>query len=242
VYQTPEQVLFAHVVGRKEAELDLAVAALMVGEIEYPQLDISHYVAELDALAESVSSQLVSGAGVLERVRVLGNVLFQEAGFRGNAGDYYDPKNSFLNEVIDRRLGIPITLAVVYIEVGRRIGLVAGGLNFPGHFLVRVENGADFVIVDPFHGGMALTIDELRARLKGVLGPSAELGPDHLVVAAKRDIISRMLNNLAAIYRRADDVDRAVAVLERQEVLHPDNLRLINELAQLRARAVEESH
>lgn len=235
----PDQLLFAHVVGRPEADLDLGIAALMVGQLEYSDLDLSHYVGMLDEIAEAVKGKLSSDASVGERIKMLARVLFEERSYRGNIGDYYDPRNSFLNDVLERRLGIPISLAVIFIEVGRRIGIDAGGLNFPGHFLVRVEDADDFVIVDPFHGGMTLTVEELRQRLKAVLGPDAELTPDHLLPATKRDIVTRMLSNLAAIYRRANDTHRAVAVLERQAVLHPHNLRLTNELADLQQRLAE---
>jgi len=241
VQPSADQVLFAHVVDRPDEAVDLAIAALMVGEFEYPDLDIGRYVELIEAMADDVRARLVSDASVAEKVQALSRALFQDQGFRGNGEDYYDPKNSFLNEVIERRLGIPISLAVLYMEVGRRLGLEVGGLNFPGHFLVRVDDGDDFLIVDPFHGGTTVTVDELRQRLKAVLGPDAELGPEHLVPARKREIITRMLNNLAAIYRRSNDVSRAVAVLERQVVLHPDNLRLTNELTELRRRAAEQN-
>jgi len=241
VQPSADQVLFAHVVNRPDESVDLAVAALMVGEFEYPDLDIGAYVEVIDSIADDIRARLLSDASVVERVHALSRSLFEERGFRGNAEDYYDPKNSFLNEVIERRLGIPISLAVLYMEVGRRLGLAVGGLNFPGHFLVRVEDGNDFLIVDPFHGGTTVTVEELRQRLKAVLGPDAELGSEHLVAARKRDIITRMLNNLVAIYRRSNDVARAVAVLEREVVLHPDNLRLTNELAELRRRAAEQN-
>lgn len=223
-------------VGRADEELDLAVAALMVGEFLYPGLDVAHYVASIDDLSSLVRAKVVSDASVAERAKVLSQTLFEECGFRGNTQDYYDPKNSFLNEVLDRRLGIPISLAVLYIEVGRRLGLEIGGLNFPGHFLVRIEDDDGFIIADPFHGGMSVTLDELESRLRGVMGPDAQITSEHLQMASKRDIITRMLNNLAAIYRRADDVHSAVAVLERQVVLHPDNPRVTNELAEQRRR------
>lgn len=234
-----DQLLFAHVVDRPDDELDLAVAALMVAECEYPGLDISHYVAAIDDMAEQVGARLRSDASTRERVERLSRTLFEDLGFRGNSTDYYDPKNSFLNEVIDRRVGIPITLAVLYLEVGRRIGIEAGGLNFPGHFLVRVEAGHGFLVVDPFHGGLTVTVDELTKRLRAVLGPNAELQSTHLEPAPKRTIVTRMLTNLAAIYRRGNDLDRALAVLERQVVLHPNNLRMKTELDQIRRRVQE---
>jgi regulator of sirC expression with transglutaminase-like and TPR domain len=236
VQPNADQLLFAHVVDRPDEEVDLAVAALMVAELEYTNLDVAHYVEAIESLAEGIRSRLPSEASVKERVRRVSRTLFEDQGYRGNAEDYYDPRNSFLNQVLERKTGIPISLAVLWMEIARRVGLVVGGLNFPGHFLVRVEVDDGFVIVDPFHGGLTVTIDELNARLRAVLGPDAQLAAEHLVPADKRAIVSRMLGNLSAIYRRDNDVSRAIAVLERQLVLQPKNLRLQTELAELRRR------
>jgi regulator of sirC expression with transglutaminase-like and TPR domain len=160
-------------------------------------------------------------------------------GFRGNSSDYYDPRNSFLNEVLDRRVGAPITLSILTAEVGRRLGLPLVEISFPGHFMVLYEGRRRSFALDPFHSGARVSIEEIGSRLKSVLGPSAELRGEHLRAVGKHTIIHRLLNNLAAIYRRASDTARAIAVLERQCIISPGILRVENELADLRLRIAD---
>ena len=142
-----------------------------------------------------------------------------------------------MNEVIERRTGIPISLAVLYIELGRRLGLDLAGLSFPGHFLVRYQSGDELLFIDPFHHGARLDVEALEGRLRRVVGPGAELAEEHLEPASKHHMLTRMLTNLAAIYRRAGDVYRGIAVLERMLVLDPANARVEGELKLLRRRA-----
>ena len=210
----------------------------MVAEFEYPGLDIPAYIDRLDVLAETCQRAIRPQASPREAALMVNRILFEDLGFRGNTDDYYDPRNSFLNEVLDRQMGIPISMSVLLIEVARRVGVELSGLNFPGHFLVRFEDERDLLILDPFHNGLVLTVPELRDRLKSVLGPGAELGPEHLLPCSKHQIIARLLNNLAAIYRRANDVPRAIAVLERQAVVQPNNRRIEDELNDLRRRVL----
>jgi regulator of sirC expression with transglutaminase-like and TPR domain len=232
---TPELLLFRHVVDDDE-EVDLVVAALIAVEFEYPDLDVAGYVDQVDRFA-SLASSLVHDETPGGPIRALDAAFFEHLGFRGNHDDYYDPRNSFLNEVIDRRTGIPITLALLYIELGQRMGLELTGLSFPGHFLVRYQDGEQLTYIDPFHRGARLDRDALQARLRRVVGPGAQLDEQHLAPASRRDILLRMLTNLAAIYRRAGDVYRSIAVLERMNVLDPDDARVEGELRQLRRRA-----
>lgn len=234
--RTPEQVLFAHLVDRPDDEIDLEVAALLLGDWEYPGLDVERYTTALDRMAEQVNAMPRDGEEFAE-VRSLNRVLFAKLGFRGNMDDYYDPRNSFLNEVIDRRTGIPISLSVVYLAVAWRLDINACGVSFPGHFLVRVDEDDDALVLDPYHMGLSLDPDELRDRLRTVEGASAELTPEHLRPASKREILTRMLANLAGIYRREGDVPRAVQVVERMLILEPDNEPLERELATLYRRA-----
>ena len=238
---TPDLLLFQHVVGGGD-DFDLLVASLVAVEFEYPGLDVSRYLARVDAFADTARSLARSGAlpgdGSPERQLVaLDRTFFRELGFRGNQDDYYDPKNSFMNEVIERRTGIPISLSVLYIEVGQRLGLDLAGLSFPGHFLVRYQSGDELLFIDPFHQGARLDIDALEGRLRRVVGPGAELAEEHLEPASKHHMLTRMLTNLAAIYRRAGDVYRGIAVLERMLVLDPANARVDGELKLLRRRA-----
>ena len=238
---TPDLLLFQHVVGGGD-DFDLLVASLVAVEFEYPGLDVSRYLARVDAFADTARSLARSGAlpgdDLPERQLVaLDRTFFSELGFRGNQDDYYDPKNSFMNEVIERRTGIPISLSVLYIEVGQRLGLDLAGLSFPGHFLVRYQSGDELLFIDPFHQGARLDIDALEDRLRRVVGPGAELAEEHLEPASKHHMLTRMLTNLAAIYRRAGDVYRGIAVLERMLVLDPANARVDGELKLLRRRA-----
>jgi regulator of sirC expression with transglutaminase-like and TPR domain len=239
----PGQRLFANVVGRPDAEIELDVAALILGDWEYDHIDVAHYVGVLDELAAAVmigidtdESSLPGDHGEIA-LRALNHTLFDEHGFRGNQDDYYDPRNSFLHEVIDRRVGIPITLSVLYMEVARRVGLTVHGIGFPGHFLVRWD-GADgtVVVVDAFRGGLRLDTDDLEAMLQRSAGPSAKLEPAMLVPSSKRQILTRMLTNLAGIYGRSGDVVRSIAILERLHVLDPENERLQRELDRLQKK------
>jgi regulator of sirC expression with transglutaminase-like and TPR domain len=164
--------------------------------------------------------------------RALCRLLYDELGFRGNEADYYDPRNSFLNVVLSRRIGIPITLAIVVVEVARRAGLEAHGVGFPAHFLVRVEGLRAPLMIDPFHGRL-LTPDELRALHERATGRSGEVPPELLWPASKRQVLLRMLNNLRAIYSTRSEREPLRAVLERMLVLEPDDEQLLRQLASL---------
>jgi regulator of sirC expression with transglutaminase-like and TPR domain len=197
---------------------DLAVAALMIARIEYPDLDANRYVAQLDFIGDEACRRLSSAelpadtphnvdAERYARVTALNTYLFEELGFVGNEADYSDPRNSFLNEVIDRRTGIPITLSLVYMEVARRAGLPVEGINFPGHFLLRCRAGrkhtyAEDLIIDPFHGGALLSHDLLaqQAAERGDSSEPARFECRLLPRATKQQILSRMLMNLKRVY------------------------------------------
>lgn len=221
--------LLAHVVARPDADIDLGQAALLIAESEYPSLDIDRYLRELDAIAAEAREQLGSArmaphAGSVGRrgealERAL-RFLYESLGFRGNAADYYDPRNSYLNDVIDRRTGIPITLAVVLIEVCQRIGIDARGVSFPGHFLVRAGDAGSRVFVDPFEGCI-LEPSALRSLYSRATGKSEDPDPRLLEPASKRHILGRMLNNLGAIYASASDGARLTRVLEHLYVVAP---------------------
>lgn len=236
---TPDIVLFEHVVDREDEEIDLAVAGLLVGQWDNPRLDIAHYLAEIDRIAETARRILEHEEGEHRLLRALNRTLFEHLGFRGNQDDYYDPKNSYLSEVLDRRLGIPITLSIVYLEVGRRLGLEVSGLSFPGHFLVRCEDRDGIVVLDPFHQGVTLDADDLEERLQRVLGEGAELDDSYLEPASKRHTVARLLNNLARIYRRDGDSLRELEVYERLAILEPHDRQVMRDLEKLRARIAE---
>jgi regulator of sirC expression with transglutaminase-like and TPR domain len=219
---------FAKIVRQDEARIDLARACLMIAQDAYPALDIDRYVGEIDRLGRRLGPRPASvEAGVL----ALNELLFADLGYHGNLDDYYDPCNSYLNDVIDRRTGIPITLSILYLEVGRRAGLPLEGVSFPGHFLVRAEIRGHVLVLDPFDGGAPQSEHDLRERLKRVIpegaaaeGPVAELPLDQfLEPASKRHILMRVLRNLKAIHQRADRPEAQLAVLNRMLALAPDS-------------------
>jgi regulator of sirC expression with transglutaminase-like and TPR domain len=189
---------------------DLASAALAIARVEYPSLDPRTYVATLDRMGDDAAARIrgVSGLRQEESVRAFNEYLYDEQGFSGNREHYDDPRNSFLNEVLDRRTGIPISLAVIYLEVARRAGLRVDGVNFPGHFLLRVRDtgrgdaGAEVVIIDPFHGGARLSEYDCRQLLRQHVGDEAAFDPALLAPATRHDIVVRMLVNLKRLYVR----------------------------------------
>lgn len=203
-------------------DFDLAEAALTLALAEYPELDIGACLARLDELADRLRPRLPESA--LERIAALSRFLFEEQGFAGNRSDYYDPRNSFLNEVLERRVGIPITLSVLYMEVGRRVGLPLAGVSFPGHFLVKCPISEGTVVIDPFAGGASVSLAELRERLRLALGepPTAERIAAALEASTKRDILVRMLRNLKAIYLDCRQHPAALSAIDRILVLAPD--------------------
>jgi len=234
---SPEVERFAAVVQHDEADIELDVAALLIGAWEHGGFDVEPHRRVLDALAAR-SAPAVDAAGPPDEAgRALATTLFAELGFRGNTDDYYDPRNSFLAEVLDRKVGIPITLSVLYLEVARRVGLGAAGVGFPGHFLVRVDGGPtplDPLILDPFGGGAALDRPALQALLVRASGPDARLADVSLAAMPKRAILVRMLNNLASIYGRDGDTFRSLEVLERIAILDPDDGQIAASLERLR--------
>jgi regulator of sirC expression with transglutaminase-like and TPR domain len=224
---------FAALLERDPVPLD--EATLAIAEEEYPRMEPEEYLVRLDALAERVRVRAPPGraATLLQAVR---KVLSEEEGYRGNEADYGDPRNSFLNEVLDRRLGLPITLCVLYIEVARRAGLELHGVGFPGHFLAKyvATSGAE-VFVDAFHGGEMFSADECVARYRARTG-GRDLDRRYLAAVAPRQILARMLQNLKATYlERRDDV-RAWWVLDRILLLVPGQLEAVRDRGLVSAR------
>ena len=217
--------LFAHVAARPEAQLDLAQAALLIAESEYRGLDVTRYIQMLDDLGRQARREMARASAVSEKpgskpIEHLLRWMYEVVGFHGNSGDYFDPRNSFLNQVIERKAGIPITLAVVLMEIGRRTGIDIHGVSFPGHFLVRMEGPRGPTFIDPFDGRI-LTREDLRALFTRATGDSKDPDARLLEPASKRQILVRILNNLGGIYSRGGDLDRLRGVLERMEVLAP---------------------
>ncbi|HSJ13952.1 MAG TPA: transglutaminase-like domain-containing protein [Longimicrobiales bacterium] len=213
---------FAEQLARPEPEVDLARAALLVAAEEYPQLVPEPYLQRLDVYAERVRDRLSEESAPLLVLQELARVLFVEDGLRGNTEAYYDPRNSFLNDVLDRRVGIPLTLSIVYLEVGWRLGLPLHGVNFPGHFLVRFEGEALRLLIDPFLGGLIRFEDEAQELLDRAYGGAVPLQPSYLRQADRKSIIVRLLSNLKGVYLNARDDARALAAIERILLIVPD--------------------
>lgn len=215
---------FAEAARRAEPAIDLAEAALWIAGEEYPALDPGPYLQYLNDLADRVRPRVGTDRGPLDQVDALNREIFDQEAFRGNAEDYYDPRNSFLNDVIDRRKGIPITLSLVYLEVGWRVGLPVSGVGMPGHFLVKLETDAEPILIDPFAGGAVLTIEDCQSRLNQLYGGAVRLQPDFLAAVSKRQILIRMLTNLKGVYLQRGDYDRALAAVDRVLLLAPSDV------------------
>jgi regulator of sirC expression with transglutaminase-like and TPR domain len=213
--------------------IDLARASLAVAREEYPDLDEGHYLRMLDQLAEGARRGLPASATVERRVGRLNSYLFHDIGFAGNQGDYYDPRNSFLNEVLERRTGIPLSLCILYMEVGRRCGLRVDGVGFPGHFLCKVQLDDGELVVDPFHRGQLLGLDDIKRRLASAVGDQVKFDARILRAARPREILIRMLHNLRSVYAEKNDMGRALSAVDRLLLLAPDNVRGLRERAHL---------
>jgi regulator of sirC expression with transglutaminase-like and TPR domain len=201
------------------APLDLAELSLYLARDEYPDLDVEAYLSELAGMAHEARRYL--RGGLEARVSGLCRYLFHEMGFRGNTQEYYDPRNSYLNQVLDRRTGIPITLSAVAIAVGTRAGLDVAGVGLPGHFVARAADNGAAVLFDPFHGGRQLTPAQCAVLVEQVTGRPFAPTPEQLRPAPLGSVVVRMLNNLKAVYQQSNDFPRTIRVLERLRRLSP---------------------
>jgi regulator of sirC expression with transglutaminase-like and TPR domain len=212
---------FARYVTRPEAQINLAEAALLMAAQFYPALDIARYLAWLDAQAERAKERLSPSSSPQLVVSELNRLLFDELGFRGNAEDYYDARNSFLNEVIDRRTGIPITLSLVFMEVAERSGLSVDGVGLPGHFIVRMRGRDWSVLLDPFNRGAELSRHDCEQLMWQVFGRATPLLPHYLDAIRKRTFLLRMANNLQAVFMQNQAWSEALRVIENTFSLQP---------------------
>ena len=207
-------------VSRPDGRIDLARAALAIARWEYPRLDADAYLERLDGLARSVDGVRRS-PDALGRLHRLREYLFVEQGFTGNRDDYYDPRNSFLNDVLDRRQGIPITLSLVLMEVGKRLGLAIEGIGLPGHFIAGARLDDSQILLDPFNGGALVTPEECAELVGSVVGLPVTLRPEHYAPVSGRQLLTRMLANLKGAYWRRQEWDRVVGAIDRLLVLDP---------------------
>jgi regulator of sirC expression with transglutaminase-like and TPR domain len=232
---TPREAMehWKGLLSRDESSWELAEAALLFAAGEYPDLDVAAYLQKLDDLAEECRSAIETYG--LEGPRAAARLcryLFELAGYLGNREEYADPRNSYLNEVLDRKLGLPITLSVVAISVGRRLGIPLEGVGMPGHFLLRSPEGE--VYFDPFAGGHPVTAEECRERLEAIYGDRLPWSDAYLEPVSRRQILIRMLNNLKLSYLQRNDFFRARNILEFYMVLDPGSSSDRVLLAQLR--------
>jgi regulator of sirC expression with transglutaminase-like and TPR domain len=216
--------------------VSLAEGALLIAAEEYEGLDVDHYLGRLAEMGATLHRRLRSDISPTEALLALNRYLFDELGFSGNAQDYYDPRNSYLNEVVERRLGIPITLAIVYIEVGRSIGLQLHGVSFPSHFLVKCTLRDGTIILDPYSKGASLGLDDLKQRLNSIakdLEVDDKLMKSMLAAAAPNEVFARLLRNLRAIHLSKDERLKALSASDRIVTLLPHAAEEYRERAQL---------
>ena len=215
--------LFREMVSRPPEQMDLAAAALLIALDEYPELNVSDYLERIDLLAKRTSAQLRSDAveRPMEAIESINYQLFEIEGFRGNQEDYYDPRNSFLNDVLDRKTGIPITLSVLYMEVGRRIGLKVEGVGMPGHFIVKCKHNGAEIFIDAFGRGEILLEEGCERKLTQLHGKDFQFNRSCLDAVNHSQILTRMLHNLKAIYWNQQNYAKALGVIEKLLLINP---------------------
>ena len=219
-----------------DEEIDLADAALLLGALDMPSVSLERYRNHVERLAGDVAALARAGEPLERRRRHLNAVLYDAHGYAGDAETYDAPENANLLQVIDRKVGLPVSLGILYIQAARAQGWVVDGLAFPGHFLVRMDEGDRRVIVDPFHWGQLLEADHLRGLLKQFRGADAELEPSHYAPVGNRAILLRLQNNIKSRALQASDGARGAAILERMLLIAPEAGGLWHELGMVRAR------
>lgn len=219
----------------EDERIDLLRSALTFARIEDLHLDIEHYVRHVDELAVRVAEKIQDPDDPPQIIAALNEVLFREEMFRGNTVDYYSPRNSFLHDVLDRRLGIPITLAVVYMEVARRVSFQLFGVGMPGHFLLKhYDVDGHSILIDAFERGSIVTEDDCRQKLDNIYSGQVALQPEFLLPVTRRQMLTRMLNNLRSIYLSQRDFRRAVQVVDLILVIYPRSPEDMKQRAVLR--------
>ncbi|PAX57181.1 SirB1 family protein [Brunnivagina elsteri] len=215
---------FSQEIQQPDEYIDLAKAALFIAQEEYPHIDPEEYLNGLDTIALDLQERLPRDRYPMKVIQTINQYLYEDLGFAGNTEHYYDPCNSFLNDVIDRRTGIPITLAVVYLEIARRIDFPMVGIGMPGHFLVRPDIADMEIFVDAFHGGEIMFPQDCEDRLSQLYQQPVTLEPKYLPVLSKTQILARMLSNLKYIYLNQQELEKALAAVERILLLTPDSI------------------
>jgi regulator of sirC expression with transglutaminase-like and TPR domain len=220
---------FERLVKRPEPSFDLARAALLVAAETNPNVDVDGHLHTLDTWAEQLRALLQPEWNNLQKLARLRHFLFEVLRFRGDHEDYYSPSNSMLNEVMERRLGIPLTLSIIFMELGWRVGMPFEGVGFPGRFLVRLTGEPRDLLLDPYRDGRSVHEEDCRHMLEEISGGKLELRDAYLNSVTKHDMIARLLLNLKGAYLRADDDEGALAAVDRLLVLHPEDLEEVRD-------------
>lgn len=220
---------FYQEVNQPDKELDLARASLLFALAEYPDLNIKKYLDLLDRIAGEIAAQLTPERYPLKVIKTINNHLFNHYKFRGNKANYYDPNNSFLHQVLDHKLGIPISLSVVYLAIAQRLNFPMVGIGMPGHFLIRPEFEEVGIFVDPFNQGEILFEADCQARLDETYNTQLSLDSSWLAPVSKKQILSRMLNNLKFIYLHRREIDKALATMSAMVQIFPENIEEIRD-------------
>jgi regulator of sirC expression with transglutaminase-like and TPR domain len=218
---------FARYVARPADQIHLDEAALLLARTEYPDLDVRAQLLRLDALA--ARAQCSPGQSAHANIEGLNRLLFEEENFSGNEEEYDDPRNSYLNDVLDRKMGIPITLSLVYQEVARRCGLPVVGVGFPGHFLAKYVAASGEILVDPYRRGAILSLQDCEERLKAQFGQEAEFLPSYVAGSTTKQTLTRMLNNLKGTYFRRRDYVKVLLMIEMALAVDPASRQEIHD-------------
>lgn len=216
---------FIQEINQPDEQIDLAKAALFIAQEEYPNLDPSEYLNALDTMAFELLDRLPDRQYPLRMIQTINRYLYDDLGFTGNVADYYDPRNSFLNEAIERRTGIPITLSLIYLEVAQRIDFPMVGVGMPGHFLIRPDVPDMETFVDAFNRGEVLFSQDCQERLTQIYGQPVTLQPEFLESVSNRQFLMRMLTNLKFIYLQQEELEKALCAVERILLLFPEIAR-----------------
>lgn len=221
----------------RQREINVPRAALVYAQaIAYPDLDVAAYLDRLGDLADALASRGRVPSALDEQAAYLADYLCGEVGLRGNEGDYGDPRNNLLNDVIDRGLGLPITLSVVYVAVARRLGMDAQGIGLPGHFIVGLYDGPDVVWIDPFHGGLQLDHADCAELVRLATGYEGPLEATWFRPAAPREILTRMLGNLRTAYANQGEWAREIATLRQLQLVNPGAPEYLRDIGLARYR------
>ncbi len=214
---------FYQEINQPDAQINLAKAALYFAQVEYPNLEVDQYLNALDAIANKVKERLPNTFYPLKVIKTINQYLFDDLGFQGNSNNYYDPRNSYLNEVISRRTGIPISLSVVYLEIAKRINFPMVGIGMPGHFIIRPNFEDAGIFVDVFNRGEILFEQDCEARLREIYSQPVKLEPHFLEPVSHRQILGRMLTNLKYIYINCQEYAKVLPIIELILRLFPNH-------------------